>query len=97
MPRAPVRLDPRAAAPIYHRLGDKPALIEEIARTGILKGSAPRNIYASDFPAVQAYVGPLPEGEAGFEFTSQVPPDSGSPPDRVCWRGPRDGVVIESD
>lgn len=43
-----------------------------ILESGELWGSAPR---FSDIPAVKAYYGSLPDGEAGFEFFCDVPPD----------------------
>ena len=44
----------------------------------------------SDIPQVQAWVGPLPEGESGVEFTTDVPPDPFLPPGHARWTGPRD-------
>jgi hypothetical protein len=71
---------------VYHRVGDRADAIAEIKRTGKLKGCAPRNIFQSPYPTVQAYVGPLPPGECGFEFTTEVSPDAGCPPLRANWR-----------
>ena len=49
----------------------------------------------SDIPQVQAYVGELPIGELGIEFTTTTPPDDNVPPHHVRWTGPRDdGVTI---
>ena len=50
----------------------------------------------SHIPAAQAYLGPLPEGEQGFEFTTRTPPDPGAPPGQAYWRGPRDGAVVRA-
>ena len=51
----------------------------------------------SDIPQVQAWVGPLPEGESGVEFTTAVPPDPFLPPGHARWTGPRDGVRVEGE
>jgi len=51
----------------------------------------------SDIPAVQAYTGPLPRGRRGIEFSTDIEPDSGSPPGQAYWRGPRVGVKVEGD
>ena len=47
----------------------------------------------SDIPQVQAYVGALPEGTKGIQFTTTAPPDKGTVHAR--WTGPREGVRIE--
>ena len=60
--------------------------------TGEMWRRAPRG---SDVPAVQAYVGPLPIGMHGVEFTTDVLPDSGSPPGQAYW--PRPGVAVEDE
>ena len=72
-------------------------VIEEIRRTGELRGRPRRQIYASDIPAVKAYVGRLPIGYRGFEFETDTPPDDGCPPHECSWRGPRLGVRVEGD
>lgn len=46
-------------------------------------------------PVVQAYVGGLPPGVRGIEFTSDVLPDLGTPPYLAYWSGPRAGVRVE--
>jgi hypothetical protein len=74
------------SAQIYHRLGDSAEAIGEIKRSQKLKGRAPRNIFESPFPTVQAYVGPLNKNDRGFEFATEVPPDSGCPPLKANWR-----------
>jgi hypothetical protein len=33
----------------------------------------------------------------GIEFTTDVPPDRGSPPGQAVWSGPRPGVTVEGD
>ena len=82
--------------PTYHRLGGSSVEISAIRASGQLRGGPPRNIYQSDIPAVKAYPGPLPAGAVGFEFTTEVDPDPGSPPSILFWRGPRDGVIVEN-
>lgn len=51
----------------------------------------------SQTPKVKAYEGRLPEGARGIEFTTDVPPDRGSPPGQAVWSGPRPGVTVEGD
>lgn len=87
----------RGAERTYHRR-ESPSQTAAIAAqqqaTGEMWGRAPRG---SDVPAVQAYVGPLPFGIRGVEFTTDVLPDPGSPPGQAYWRGPRPGVVVEDE
>lgn len=58
-------------------------------------GRPPRNVFASNIPKVKAYEGPLPDGERGIEFTTDVTPDPGCAPSQPVWSGPRDGVIVE--
>jgi hypothetical protein len=51
----------------------------------------------SDFPSVDAWVGPLPDDKPGIEFYTDVQPSPGSPPHWARWRGLRPGVRIEGD
>jgi hypothetical protein len=74
------------AAQIYHRVGDSAEAVAEIKRSGKLKGRAPRNIFESPYPTVQAYVGPLQRDDRGFEFATEISPDPGCPPLRANWR-----------
>jgi RHS repeat-associated protein len=85
----------------YHRLNDPAALIEKIGASGELWGGPPRNVAASDIPAVKAHPGPLPPGAFGFEFVTPVPPNSGQPGlfTGYMWSGPgpnigRPGVTV---
>lgn len=55
-------------------------------------GQSPRD---SDIPKVQAYVGPLPDGEEGIEFITKIPPDRGCPPGSVSWTGGQGEVRLE--
>jgi hypothetical protein len=48
----------------------------------------------SDIPKVKAYAGRLPSGTRGIEFTTAVEPDSGCPPGKAFWSGPRPGVDV---
>lgn len=58
-------------------------------------GKAAQNVYQSDIPKVKAYVGKLPQGKAGIEFTTNVPPDPNTPPYLATWSGNRPGVKTE--
>ena len=65
--------------------------------SGEIWGRAPRG---GAFPAVQAYVGPLPDGERGIEFYTETKPDGwpgSAMAGHVYWRGPREGVRVEDD
>jgi hypothetical protein len=44
---------------------------------------------------VKAYTGPLPSGERGVEFDTDVAPDKWTPPGKPLWTGPRSGVRVE--
>jgi len=82
---------------VYHRRPTDPKEVLVVAATRELHGKAARNIYASDIPAVKAYQGPLPPGMPGYEFTTTVAPDPGSPGvhrlgGQVNWSGDRPGV-----
>jgi hypothetical protein len=58
-------------------------------------GKAAQNVYQSDIPKVKAYVGKLPQGKAGIEFTTDVPPDPNTPPYLATWSGDRPGVKLK--
>ena len=58
-------------------------------------GKAAQNVYQSDIPKVKAYVGKLPQGKAGIEFTTDVPPDPNTPPYLATWSDDRPGVKTE--
>lgn len=87
-----------ATMAIYHRRGNDrtqtDADAERIATSGELWGRAPR--YGT-VPAVQAYVGELPDNSWGVEFRTPVPPDPSDSPWRATWRGPRLGVTTWTD
>lgn len=48
-------------------------------------------------PSVDAYLGPLPPGARGIEFTTDVPPDAGAQPGYARWTGPRSGVIVDEE
>lgn len=85
---------PSRNQPIYHRLGDAPDLIETIRNSGELMGSVARNTHQSHILKVKAFMGPLPDSERGFEFTTPVAPDPGHVPDKPTWREGRPGVKV---
>jgi hypothetical protein len=91
----------RSGAAVYHRLQSPTQSAETAARqqaSGEIWGTYDRLMGGrSPFPSVDAYVGPLPDGEKGIEFTTDVPPDRNTPPRFARWRGPRDGVIVEGD
>lgn len=90
------------ALQVYHRRqspSQSPAMAAKQQETGEIWGSYNRDLAGgrSPFPSVDAYVGPLPRGVMGIEFTTAVPPDKNTPPRRARWTGPRDGVMVEGD
>ncbi len=59
-------------------------------------GAPPRNFFNSDFPKVKAFIGPLPAGTRGYEFTTDVEPTSASRA-WAYWGEGTEGVRIEDD
>lgn len=57
-------------------------------------GAGRRYIYAGLFPAVKAWNGPLPEGIAGVEFYTNIPPDPDKVPSAPQWTQGHPGVII---
>jgi hypothetical protein len=87
---------------VYHRVqsdSQTPSVAAQQQRTGEVWGSYNRDMMGgrSPFPSVDAYHGPLPEGEKGIEFTTDVPPDKNTPQRVARWTGPRVGVIVEGD
>lgn len=83
--------------PVYHRLESptqSPAIARIQEQNGEIWGRPP---YNGNIPAVQAYVGPLPEGARGIEFRTNVPPNRGSHPRNPYWIGPRSGVEVDDE
>ena len=83
--------------PIYHRLQSTtqtPVDAALQAASGELWGRTNRGGYG---PSVDAYTGPLPPGTRGIEFTTDTPPDAGTPPRYARWTGPRPGVIVEGE
>ena len=90
-PSAPAR------SPIYHRLQSTTQTAEHAAlqeQSGELWSRTNRGGHG---PSVDAYLGPLPPGARGVEFTTDTPPDTGTPPGYARWTGPRSGVIVEGD
>ena len=86
------------AEPAYYHRVETHTQTPEDARlqehSGELWGSPAR---FSDIPKVKAYVGRLPDGCRGVEFTTPVPPDSSCPPGQAYWSGPRVGVLVDAE
>ncbi len=79
---------------IYHRLAPPTQTAADAAlqqSTGEIWG---RPSLWSNIPKVKAYSGPLPNGKAGIEFRTTVPPDPGGAPGRPEWSGPRPGGAV---
>lgn len=82
------------AIPIYFRVESPTQTVEDAVRqeqNGEIRG---RPAQGSDFPKVKAYVGHLPPGRRGIEFTTDIVPDAGCPPAKAYWSGPRAGVIV---
>jgi hypothetical protein len=83
----------------YHRLESptQTPMIAKLQENNMeIWGSPPHNTYQSDIPKVKAYEGSLPKGVRGIEFTTDIEPDSGTPPGKgVCWSDLQKGVKIE--
>jgi outer membrane biosynthesis protein TonB len=72
----------------FHRIVNREE-IELVEKTGQVKGRPPHNYYQSDIPKVQAHTGELPPRIIGYEFYTDVPPDTGSAPGGAAWSGAR--------
>jgi hypothetical protein len=87
---------PARFGPFHRRTHRDPSENDKVAASGEIWGRRRGNIYAGLFPAVKAWVGPLPDGYIGFEFYTDVEPDSNQPPNSPQWSEGRAGVrVIE--
>ncbi len=80
----------------FHRLQSPtqgPEVAQQIVESGELWGKAPR-VGLTNVPQAQAHLGPLPEGRAGVEFYTRVPP--GPPyPGQARWLAGSPGVREE--
>ena len=82
----------------YHRLVSPSQTKEDIEKQVLsleIWGRPARNLYQSNIPKVKAFVGRLPEGKKGIEFTTDVAPDPNTPPNWATWSGNRRGVKTE--
>lgn len=87
----------RVRAQRYYRLSSSTQTDDVADRqvaSGEIWGRTPR---WSNVPKVQAYVGALPGGRAGIEFTTEVDPDPYGLPSEASWSGPRPGVAMDED
>jgi hypothetical protein len=80
---------------VYHRL-ESPTQTLNIAlkqqMTGEIWGGVGRYSY---FPTVRAYMGSLPPGARGIQFTCNLPPDPH--PVYAYWRGNSPGLSIRGE
>jgi len=87
----------KSSLPVYHRRESPtqtPADAKEIERSGELWGRARRG---SEIRQVQAWRGPLPPGQRGIEFVTEVPEDPNDHPDWARWSEMNPGVGVEGD
>src|SRR3954447_18375112 len=78
VPDEPLRIVDRAA--VYYRMespSQRPSIAAVQEATGEIWGSYNRDMMGgrAPFPLVDAYVGRLPAGARGIEFTTDVPPN----------------------
>ena len=85
---------PARFGPFHRRTRLNPNENDKVAASGEVWGRPRGNIYAGVFPAVKAWDGPLPDGIVGYEFFTDVEPDSASSPGWPQWSGGRPGVRI---
>ena len=81
----------------FYRVNDPPDVVQKILESGELWGRSPRNVFQSDIPKVKAFAGRLPSDAAGFEFETEVPPDTGHVPTKPTWSGRTKRRGIECD
>ncbi len=89
-----------SAIGVYHRYQTPTQTKQDIQmqlKSLEIWGKATKNVYQSDIPKVKAYVGKIPKGKAGIEFTTDVTPDPNTPPHLATWSGNRPGVRTEED
>jgi hypothetical protein len=85
------------ALSIYHRLESPtqtPADSRAQQTSGELWGRPSR---FSTIAKVKAYEGPLPRGDRGIEFSTDVAPDPGCPPGQAFWSASNPGVRVGGD
>lgn len=87
-----------AKASTYHRI-KSPTQSDETCRLQVASqeiwGKPSHNVYQSDIAKVKAYRGPLPKGEQGIEFITEIPSDKGNSPYLATWSATRDDVRFE--
>ena len=89
-----------SAIATYHRYKTPTQTEEDIAlqiESLEIWGKASQNFYRSEIPKVKAYVGKIPKGKAGIEFTTDVLPDPNTPPHLATWSGNRSGITTEGE
>jgi hypothetical protein len=87
------RTSEQPADTVHHRRCG-PEEVKRVESTGEVWGAAPRHIHRSDLPCVKAFVGPLPPGARGYEFTTAAKPTYSSPYERRWLEGSL-GVWVE--
>lgn len=86
-----------AASPVYHRRESTTQTPEDAQRQvqsaevwGL--GARPNGL-----PAVKAYLGALPEGVRGIEFTTDIPPEPTNHPFQAMWYATTPGAQTRYD
>jgi hypothetical protein len=81
----------------YHRI-ESPTQTPEDAKTQEQSLEIwGRPARGSDQPKVKAYIGPLPSGKRGIEFTTDTNPDLSTPPGLAFWSNTCDGIIVQED
>jgi WD40 repeat protein/HEAT repeat protein len=86
--------------PVYHRLESSSQTIEiaKLQEESLeIWGGVNKNHSGSEIPIVKAHKGFLPKGSRGIEFTTNIPPDSGTPSTFAYWNGNREELTIKGD
>ena len=81
----------------YHRIESPTQTAEDATLQETSLEIWGRPARGSDQPKVKAYVGSLPLGRRGIEFTTDVKPDPNTPPGFAYWSGLCSGVTIHND
>jgi hypothetical protein len=68
--------------------------IEDICKSGEVRGRPRRNYFAGYIAAVKAWDGELPHGVVGVEFYTDIPPDADGIPGSREWSEGRKGVRV---
>lgn len=81
----------------YHRLESPTQTRADALRQEVTLRVCGRTARFGLTPCVKAYVGALPPGDRGIEFTTALSPQPGTVPHLALWYSGAGGVVSEAD